>query len=101
MSIDGLIPRVLEVVVAETADIGATPFLYEDDNFIIGGRAAVDGDIIYNGDESRLLNASGAVYALWVERVDGGLQPSPADIERMRVELDDLFDRHIKQTYKY
>lgn len=101
MSLDGLISRVLETVVAETADIRTTPFLYEDDNFIVGGRATVDGDIIYNGDESRLLNASGTVYALWVERVDGGLQPAPADIERLRVELDDLFDRHIKRTYKY
>lgn len=101
MSLDSLIPRVLDTVVAETADIGATPFLYEDDNFIVGGRAAVDGDVIYNGDESRLLNASGTVYALWVERVDGGNPPSPADIERMRVELDELFDSHIKRMYNF
>lgn len=45
MNFDSLIPRVLETVIAEATDVGVTPFLYEDDDYMIGGRAAVDGDI--------------------------------------------------------
>lgn len=100
MKFDDIIPRVLEVVIAESpADIGATPFLYEDDAYAIGGRAAVDGDIVYGGDEPRLLNASGTVYALWAESVDGEPQPSAADLNRLWLELDALYDNHIKQKY--
>lgn len=99
MNFDSLIPRVLETVIAEATDVGVTPFLYEDDDYMIGGRAAVDGDIVYGCGESRLLNGGGTVYALWVECVNDEPPPSAPDIEKLRVELEALFDNHIKQKY--
>lgn len=98
--IDALIPRVLESVVSEADGIGTVAFLYEGDDWIIDGRAAVDGDIVYDGDEGCLLRASGTVYNLRVESVDGAGPMPAAEIERLRAGLDELFDRHIRQTYR-